>query len=119
MAMGPAPWDEAEKIEKFTFMGTDPYSQKWTRINAHAGGLLENIIQAIARDIMALWIQRTYAIGIDIRMHVHDEIVALAPADISELVLLTLNDVAEQPIPWAPGLKLTADGYTAERYRKD
>lgn len=116
---GPAPWDENELIEKFTFMGTDTYSQKWTRISAHSGGILENIIQAIARDIMALWIRRVHGEGGDIRMHVHDELVLLSDKSHSEATLRIINAEAAQPIPWAPGLKLTAGGYIAERYRKD
>jgi len=119
MEMGPAPWDATQEIKKFTFMGTDTYSQKWTRINAHAGGILENIIQAIARDIQALWIRRVHGEGGDIRMHVHDELVLLSDKSHSEATLRIINATAARPIPWAPGLKLTADGYIAERYRKD
>jgi len=116
---GAAPWDPEKTIEKFTFMGVNAYTTKWERIDAHAGGILENVIQAIARDVLAVWIQRVHDLGGEIVLHVHDEIVLVVDENKAEGALKALNDIAAQPIPWAPGLNLSADGYISKRYRKD
>jgi len=104
--------------EQFTYGGLDNFH--WSaRINAHSGGLLENIIQAIARDVLALWISRANAAGLNIVGHVHDEIICLQKADEADRALEVLNLLAADPISWAPGLNLTAAGYIAQRYKKD
>jgi len=116
---GPAPWDPSEQIEKFEFWGTDTYTTKWTRIHAHAGGILENIIQAIALDILNLWIKRIELEGGYIIGHVHDEVILVADESHADATLNIVNCMAQAPIPWAPGLKLTAAGYVSDRYKKD
>ena len=96
-------------------MGVDTYTTKWTRITAHAGGILENIIQAVALDVLNVWIKRVNHAGINIIGHVHDELLTVAHDFESENTLNMINYLASQTIPWAPGLKLNAAGYVAER----
>ncbi len=112
--------DEGEEkfFEKecFTFMGT--YKHHWIRISAHAGGLLENIVQAIARDILQLGLRRANDAGLDIRIHVHDEIAALIRREDAQAAFDLLVECMTKPIPWADGLLLAADGYIATRYKK-
>lgn len=114
-----APWKDKKggevMIDNFTFMGKDRFTLKWTRISAHAGFITENIIQATARDILGVWQQRADAAGFTQVAHVHDEIIALETTDRVE----ELNALIREPIEWAPGLLLDADGYVAKRYRKD
>lgn len=101
-------------IPQFTFMGKDRYTNKWQRISAHAGFITENIVQALARDILALWMKRIDEAGYKIVGHVHDEVIVEYDRDVVE----ELNELIRQPIPWAPGLLLDAEGFTAKRYRK-
>ena len=123
---GEAPWldenGETVQIEKFAYMGKDAFTVQWKQITAHAGGVFENIIQAIARDVLAVWLLRADKEGINVVGHVHDEIIALHNQFEVEQALALLNYLISStglPIPWAPGLLLGAEGYIAKRYRKD
>ena len=116
----PAPWDKDKLIDAFTYMGMSVYSNKWGRISAHMGGVCENIIQAIARDVLAVWLTRVDRLRhIDIIGHVHDEVITLVPDRLADQALDVISDEIAKPIPWAPGLLLTANGYVSKRYKKD
>ena len=98
------------------FMGQNQTSRKWEKTETWGGKLVENIVQAFARDCLAEALLRLDAAGYQAVFHVHDEIVAEAP-DGSRW-----EDMAEimgRPIPWAPGLLLRADGYDTKFYMKD
>jgi len=110
----PPPWDKETTIPQFTFMGRDKFSHKWTRISASPGHVCENIIQALARDILGVWMIRAAKAGHSIILHVHDEICVEDDHDVVE----ELNALIRVPIEWAPGLLLDAEGFTAKRYRK-
>jgi len=118
MEMVPAPWDKDQEVQAFTYMGMDSYKNKWMRISAHAGGVTENVIQAIARDVLMVWMERVDAEGYPIVMHVHDEVVCLMDEDFADTTLMRINALIEKPIDWADGLILTAEGFTSERYKK-
>ena len=108
-------WDTpVGRRPSFTYMGVDRFTMKWERIAAHKGLITENIVQAIARDILAVWMLRADRAHFDIVLHVHDEIGCLETSDRIE----ELNSLIKQPIPWAPGLPLDSEGYVAKRYRK-
>ena len=101
---------------KICFMGQNQTTRKWERTDTWGGKLVENVVQAFARDCLAVAILRLEKAGFDICFHVHDEIVAEAP-DGSRW-----EDMAEimgRPIDWAPGLLLRADGYQTKFYMKD
>jgi len=115
--MGPAPWDKSVDIPKFKFEGMDNY--KWGAITARAGGILENIVQAISRDILYEWLDRAEAAGHVILGSVHDEVISIAAAGQAENNLASLNALAAEPIAWAPGLQLAAAGYCSPYYKKD
>lgn len=119
MVKGPAPWDKSQSIDKFQFMGMSQYTQQWGPITAHAGGILENIIQALARDVLYVWLERAEEAGHVILGSVHDEIITVIEEPRAKKALVNLNALAAQPIDWAPGLNLDAAGYISERYRKD
>ena len=123
---GEAPWldenGETVQIEKFAYMGKDSFTFQWKQITAHAGGVFENIIQAIARDILAVWLLRADQKQLNLVGHVHDEVICLEDEWAAEGILNQLNYLISstgRPIPWAPDLLLDAEGYTAKRYRKD
>lgn len=108
-----APW--GEMIDSFTFMGMDRTTMKWFRVSASPGFLTENIVQALARDILMIWINRARDAWFNVIGHVHDEIICDEASDRLE----ELNSLIRQPIRWAPGLLLDSAGYTAKRYRKE
>ena len=89
-------------------------NKQWVRLETSPGRLVENIIQATARDVLC------YALGnLDDRpvvMHVHDEIICEADGSLS---LEELCEVMGRTPPWAEGLLLKAEGFETEYYRKD
>ena len=89
-------------------------TKKWERLDTYGPKLVENIVQATARDILC-YAMRTLS-HCFITMHIHDELVIEADPRMS------LDAVCEQmgrTPPWAKGLKLRADGYECEFYKKD
>jgi DNA polymerase len=89
----------------------------WGVVRTYGGKLTENVVQAIARDVLAEGMLRAHEAGFEIVGHTHDEIITLVP-DSSRLNLTRLTDCMISPIDWAPGLLLKAEGYEAEVYRK-
>jgi len=83
----------------------------------YAGKLTENIVQAIARDVLAQGLLNAEKAGMPVVLHVHDEIVCETP-DHPEYSLEKLQDCMVLNIPWANELPLAAAGYEAYRYRK-
>lgn len=109
-------WQARLDDGQITFMAQNQTTRKWEKSETWGGKLVENIVQAYARDCLAVAMLRLADAGYKILFHVHDEIIAEAP-DGSRW-----EDMAEimgQPIPWAPGLLLRADGYDTKFYMKD
>lgn len=90
---------------------------KWATTDIYGGKWVENIVQAIARDCLALAMQRILAAGYHIVMHIHDEVVIDAPNGFGSLA--NVIEIMRQPISWAPGLLLNAAGFEGAYYRKD
>lgn len=96
--------------------GQNQTTRKWERAETYGGKLTENIVQATARDCLVVTMMRLIEQGYVPVMHIHDEIVLEAdPSDRLEDV----NRIFAEPIPWAPGLVLTAAGFEANYYMKD
>ena len=98
------------------FMGQNQTTRKWEKTETWGGKLVENIVQAFARDCLAVALLRLDEAGYKTVFHVHDEIIAEAP------VGSRWEDMAEvmgRPIDWAPGLLLRGDGYDTPYYCKD
>ena len=92
-------------------------SKKWMRIETYGPKLVENIVQATARDLLALSMLRLRNAGFEIVMHIHDEAVLEVPIGKSSVEeVCQLMAVAPD---WAAGLPLRADGYECEFYKKD
>lgn len=99
--------------ESVTYMGVGS-TKKWERLETFGGKMVENIVQAIARDILCYAMQTLKNCAIV--AHIHDEIIIEADQSMS------LEAVCEQmgrTPPWANGLKLRADGYECMFYQKD
>ncbi len=90
--------------------------KKWTRIESYGPKFVENVVQGIARDILAEAMQRLEAAGYRIVMHVHDEVVIEAPEDAK---IEDICSIMGQTPAWAEGLLLRADGYVCDFYKKD
>ena len=104
------------------YYGMDQTTKKWEVVDTYGGKLVENCVQAIARDCLAVAMQRLETAGFSIVMHIHDEVVLDEPilaAKEPEQILDIACKVMGEPIPWAPGLLLKADGFTAEFYKKE
>lgn len=99
-----------------TYMGVND-KNKWGRIETYGGKLVENCVQAIARDCLAQAIEHLEEAGLPVIFHIHDEVVIDCPPDAA-----TLEEVVRimsRPIPWAPGLPLGADGWVGTFFKKD
>ncbi len=88
---------------------------KWDKIESYGGKFVENIVQAIARDILAEAMMRLEEKGFNIVMHIHDEVVIESDSSSIEEVNQIMSVVPE----WADGLILEADGFESEFYKKD
>lgn len=119
----PAPWDKDEEILTITYEGTIERatggSGAWGRIKTFAGKLLENIVQAVCRDVLWVSIQRAEDAGLVVVGHVHDEIIVEAEEARAEESLQLLLEIMRTPIKWADGFPLDATGYVSPYYRKD
>ena len=92
-------------------------SKKWMRIETYGPKLVENIVQATTRDLLALAMLRLRNQGFEIVMHIHDEAVLEVPEGVSGVEEIC-QIMSEQP-DWAAGLPLRADGYECAFYKKD
>ena len=90
----------------------------WGKVFSHGGKLVENIVQALARDVLAEGMKKAHRMGFKIVMHIHDEIVTEVAED-SPLTVADLIGCMAAKLPWAPGLPLGAAGWSGYFYRKD
>ena len=102
------------------YMGVNQTSKKWEEIETYGGKLVENIVQAIARDCLAEAIEHLEAAGFPVVFHIHDEVVIdIKPFADEKTMLKTVINIMSQPIPWAPGLPLNGDGWVGQFFKKD
>lgn len=103
--------------EQISYHGMNQTSKKWELVPTYGGKLVENIIQAIARDCLAVTMFRLAQANLRIVMHVHDEVV-IESMDPERDLQISLNIMAE-PIPWAIGLPLKGEGFISPYYKKE
>lgn len=101
------------------YKGMDQVTKKWWWVDTYGGKLVENIVQAVARDLLAHSMLRLEKLGFNIVMHVHDEIVCEIIEYQAEKKLETMCKLMGEEVSWAKGLPLGADGYTTKFYKKD
>lgn len=117
-------WDTKLKMdprdgrEHIVYMGVNQETKQWGETETYGGKLVENIVQATARDCLAVAMTRVSKLGYKIVMHVHDEMIVDVPVEDTG-ALDTINACMAEPIDWAPDLPLKGDGYETTFYKKD
>jgi DNA polymerase bacteriophage-type len=124
LMMRPTPWGEDKRTlthksvvhSARQVVPEDGNSSSWARVATYGGSLVENAVQAIARDLLAEAMLRIERAGFPIVLTVHDEVVSEAPVDRSldefKRLLIEVPD-------WARGLPISAKAWSGPRYRKD
>ena len=100
------------------YEGVNQYTKKWETIETYGGKLVENVVQAVARDVLASGMQRAEAAGYAVCLHVHDELITETP-DTDEYSVNRLSHIMATCPGWALGLPLAAAGFETHRYKKD
>lgn len=103
--------------DSITYEGTIQSSGGWGRIESYGPKLVENIVQATARDCLAVAIDRLERAGFPVVFHVHDEVICEVPDGKGSAK--EIGEIISAPIDWAKGLPLKADAYECAYYKKD
>lgn len=103
--------------ESITFYGVGE-NHKWMKLESYGPTFVENICQAVARDCLAVVMQKVSSLGYKIVMHVHDEIIVDVPIEDTKAPEIVTR-IMEEPIDWAPGLPLKGETYETPFYMKD
>lgn len=109
------------KLAKLLYYeGLNQETKQWGQIDTYGGKLTENIVQAIARDLIGYAMLNLEKAGYGITMHVHDEAIAEVPDDGSAQQWLdNMIKIMSQAPAWASDLPLNAAGFTSKYYMKD
>jgi DNA polymerase len=116
------PWKDANGnlVYKLSITYENLENGQWRRVTTHPGKLAENVTQAVARDILAHGMTLADQRGLALRLHVHDQAVALAPKHHAPKQLQTLIKCLTTRPPWADKkLPLKAAGLTTPVFIKD
>jgi DNA polymerase len=103
---------------QISYMGQNQYTRQWSRLTTYGGKLLENVCQAMARDVMFYNMPRIEEERYSIRVRIHDELITYAPDGLLYGPKHLSKLLATVPA-WAPGLPLAAAGFEGYRYRKE
>lgn len=103
--------------EAVHYAGVMQGTKKWCQLSTYGGKLVENAVQAIARDCLAVAIDRLEDAGYPVVMHIHDEVVIDMPQGVGSSQAACR--IMAEPIDWAPGLVLRAEGFEGAYYRKE
>lgn len=116
LEMVKAPWGEMK--ETITYEGLNDRKQ-WVRQSTHPGKLTENADQAISRDLLAHSMMLGNKRGLDLRIHVHDQVVALVLAEKASNALDILGECMSEPPPWGQDIPLGSAGMITKVWKKD
>lgn len=104
---------------KIYYWGAAGEGGGWVKTPTYGGSIVENLCQAIARDILADALPRLEAKGVDLVLHVHDEAVAESPDAEAEQTLKLMTQVMAIMPHWAKGLPMKSSGFVSKFYKKD
>lgn len=105
--------------QSIRYKGIVDANKQWGWVESYGGKLTENVVQAIARDCLAIAMLRMDWGGFSIVMHVHDEVVCEEITVRAKEALEMMLSIMAEPIEWAPGLPLKGDGFITNYYKKD
>ena len=105
------------KKEVITFWGMDSFTDQWSELTTYGGKLTENIVQAVARDLLVTGILQVEEAGYNVVMHVHDEVVAEVHDSEGKKIEDFCRVISKPPV-WAVDCPIEAEGWTGKRYRK-
>lgn len=111
-----APWGEIKPTITYESLND---KKQWVRETTHPGKLTENADQAISRDLLAHGMKLAARRGLDLRIHVHDQLVGLVKEDEAEAKLKVLIECMEDQPRWAKGLPLGSNGFISKVFMKD
>lgn len=103
--------------ESIHYMGQNQITRKWEATETYGGKLVENLVQAIARDLLCEKIEALEARGFPVVFSVHDEVICELPPE--RAVLKDVVAIMAAPVDWAAGLPLNAAGWVGDYYTKD
>lgn len=107
-------------MESIVYYGINQNTKQWFPQETYGGKLVENIVQAVARDALAWSLQNIKTEGYtDMVMTIHDEIVIEVPQQNADKHLENIQNIMSREIPWMKGLPLKVDGYVTPYYKKD
>jgi DNA polymerase len=111
----PTPWGEDR--DALTFMGVNQFNRQWWRLHTYGGSIVENLVQAMARDLMVSATSAAERSGVYRPvLTVHDELIAEADAGTGTVEAFTA--LMTRTPAWADGCPIAAEGWTGRRYRK-
>ena len=105
--------------DAISYMGKRQNGNGWVRVDSHGGKFIENVVQAIARDILREGLMIAHQRGFTIVGHVHDEIICEEAVNDNEHGVVQLREAMIRKIKWAKGMPLNAAGHEGKIYRKD
>ena len=100
------------------YWGVGQQSKAWMLLDTYGGKITENIVQATARDCLAVKMVEATDKGYKIVAHVHDEMIIDAPKSDQDAAK-AIDAMMAEPIRWAPGLPLKGGTYECDYYQKD
>ena len=103
---------------KISYFGVNQFTKKWGKQDTYGGKIVENITQAVARDVLAYSMPMIEEAGYKICLTVHDEVISETP-DSAEYNSDVLASIMSTTHEWAEGLPLAAAGFDTYRYRKE
>ena len=103
---------------KLIYKGVNQTTKQWGDVETYGGKLVENIVQATARDCLAEVMKRVSSLGYKIVMHVHDEIIVDVPNEDKDAPA-KITAIMGEPISWAIDLPLKGETYETSFYKKD
>lgn len=101
------------------YWGVDSVTKQWRVLDIYGGKITENIVQAVARDLLAFSMANLEKSGFEIVMHIHDEAVVELPEKGADFRFEEIINILAVAPDWAKGLPLGADGFLSAYYKKD